>query len=92
VLSALPVPPVFSPPHRHAALGRRLAFWLAALAVLLTLAPAAFGAEAPKIAIVTSRGIKPYEEAIAGFRKQILATAPQAELTTYYALTHSNCR
>jgi ABC-type uncharacterized transport system substrate-binding protein len=76
--------PVVSPPPRHAPRGHRLAFWFASLTLLLTLAPAAARAGGPTVAIITSKEIKPYQEAVEGFRKQVMAAVPNAEITIYY--------
>jgi ABC-type uncharacterized transport system substrate-binding protein len=44
----------------------------------------AAGPAPPKIAIVTSREIKPYEQAAEAFRRQVLAEIPRAEIAVYY--------
>lgn len=83
--SRAPSPPsVPGGPRRLATRGRWWALGPAALAFLLTFAPAAAAAGEPKVAIVTSSEIKPYQEAVEGFRKQILAAIPKAEITVYY--------
>ena len=76
--------PVVSAPPRHATVGYRLTLWLASLALALALTPTIARAGDPKVAIVTSSEIRPYQEAVEGFRKQILAAIPKAEITVYY--------